>query len=136
MDLIACEDGHANQKPLYVRLLDKVQRGQCWIADRDYSTLDFLFGIRERKSYFVIRQHGVLQGEPVGHRRRVGRIETGVVYEQGLRLTDGKGRQMVVRRITVKLDEPTRDGDTEIRLLTNLPKKVHAEKIAEAYRSR
>lgn len=135
-DLIACEDGHANQKPLYVRLLDQVQRGQCWIADRDYSTLDFLLGIKERKAYFVIRQHGVLQGEPVGRRRRVGRIATGVVYEQGLRLMDGKGRQMVVRRITVQLDEPTRDGDTEIHLLTNLPKRVHAEKIAEAYRSR
>lgn len=135
-DLIACEDGHANQKPLYVRLLDKVQPGQCWIADRDYSTLAFLFGIKQRKAYFAIRQHGVLQGEPVGRRRRVGRIETGVVYQQRLRLTDGKGRQMVVRRITVKLDEPTRDGDTEIHLLTNLPKKVHAEKIAEAYRSR
>jgi hypothetical protein len=53
-----------------------------------------------------------------------------------LRVREGKGRQMVVRRITVKLDEPTRDGDTEIHLLTNLPKKVPAEKIAEAYRSR
>jgi len=135
-DLIACEDGHANQKPLYVRLLDKVQRGQCWIADRDYSTLDFLFGIKERKAYFLIRQHGVLQGEPVGHRRGVGRIDTGVVYEQRLRLIDANGREMVVRRITVKLDEPTRDGDTEIHLLTNLPKKVHADRIAEAYRSR
>jgi IS4 transposase len=135
-DLIACEDGHANQKPLYVRLLDRVQRGQCWIADRDYSTLDFLFGVKERKAYFLIRQHGVLQGEPVGRRRRVGRIDTGVVYEQRSRLIDGKGRQMVVRRITLNLDEPTRDGDTEIHLLTNLPKKVHAETIAEAYRSR
>jgi hypothetical protein len=135
-DIIVCEDGHANQKPLYVKLLDQVRRGQCWIADRDYSTLDFLRGISQRKAYFVIRQHGVLQGQPVGRRRRVGRISTGVVYEQGLRLTTADGEETTVRRVTVKLDEPTRDGDTELHLLTNLPKKVTAAKIAKAYASR
>jgi hypothetical protein len=135
-DLIVCEDGHANQKPLYIQLLEQVRRGQCWIADRDYSTLDFLFGIAERNAYFVIRQHGVLRGTPVGHRRRVDRIDTGVVYEQRLRLIDAHGRALVVRRITVELDNPTRDGDTEIHLLTNLPEKVPAGRIAEVYRSR
>jgi hypothetical protein len=35
------------------------------------------------------------------------------------------------------LDEPTRDGDTEIHMLTNLPaKKVPAWKVAEIYRKR
>jgi len=135
-DLIACEDGHASQKPLYLRLLDKVQRGQCWIADRDYSTKPFLFGIKRRKAYFVIRQHGALKGQLVGRRQRVGRTETGVVYEQQLRLTDADGNQITVRRISVKLDKPTRDGDTEIHLLSNLPRKVDALKIAEAYRTR
>jgi len=28
---------------------------------------------------------------------------------------------MVVRRITVELDTPTRDGEAEIHILTNLP---------------
>jgi hypothetical protein len=135
-DLIICRDGHANQKPLYIQLLDQVRRGQCWIADRDYSTLDYLSGIAQRKAYFVIRQHGVLNGQPVGHRRRVGRIDTGVVYEQGLRLTTAEGEEITVRRVTLKLDEPTRDGDTELHLLTNLPKKVSASKIAKAYASR
>lgn len=135
-DLIVCRDGHANQKPLYIQLLDQVQRGQCWIADRDYSTLAFLSGIAQRKAYFVIRQHGVLKGQVVGRRRRVGRIDSGVVYEQGLRLTTAEGKEITVRRVTVKLDEPTRDGDTELHLLTNLPKNVAASKIAGAYASR
>lgn len=135
-DIIACRDGHANQKPLYVQLLDQVQRGQCWIADRDYSTLDFLGGIAERKAYFVIRQHGALKGQPVGRRRWLGRIDTGVVYEQGLCLTMADGEELTVRRVTLKLDEPTRDGDTELHLLTNLPKKVSATKVAETYASR
>jgi Transposase DDE domain len=135
-DIIVCRDGHANQKPLYIQLLASVRRGQCWIADRDYSTLDFLTGIAQRKAYFVIRQHGVLKGEAVARRRQVGRIDTGVLYEQGLRLTTADGEELIVRRVTLKLDTPTRDGETELHLLTNLPKKVVATKIAEAYASR
>jgi len=135
-DLITCEDGHANQRPFYVQLLDQVQRGQCWIADRDYSTYGFLFGIAQRKAYFVIRQHGGLEGQAVGRRRRLGRVDSGVVYEQGLRLTTADGRERTVRRVTLKLDQPTRDGDTELHLLTNLPQKVSACKIADAYSSR
>lgn len=135
-DVVVCEDGHANQKPLAVQLLEKVQAGQCWIADRDYSTMPFLFGVRCQKAYFLVRQHGALKGKLVGRRRRIERIKTGVVFEQKLRLTDDQGQQMVVRRITVKLDTPTRDGDTEIHLLSSLPAKVRAPRIAMAYLSR
>ncbi len=46
------------------------------------------------------------------------------------------GEELTVRRVTLKLDEPTRDGDTELHLLTNLPKKVSATKVAETYASR
>ncbi len=41
------------------------------------------------------------------------------------------------RRVTVVLDEPTRDGDTAIHLLTNLPREaVDARAVAEIYRRR
>jgi len=43
---------------------------------------------------------------------------------------------MTVRRITIKLDKATLDGDKELHLLTNLPKKVSPQRIAEAYRTR
>lgn len=135
-DVIVCEDGHANQKPLMIRLLEMAQPGQCWIADRDFTTCPLLFGFQDHSVYFLIRQHGALKGETVGTRRRVGRIATGVVYEQGLRVTGRDGRQMVLRRVTVVLDKPTRDGDSELHLLTNLPKKLRAGKIAMGYLSR
>ncbi len=38
--------------------------------------------------------------------------------------------------MTVVLHQPTRDGDTEIHLLTNLPRKVSAERVADLYRRR
>jgi IS4 transposase len=135
-DLIACEDGHANQKPLYLGLLDRIRRDQCWIADRDYCTTEFLFGIQHRRAYFIIRQHGVLQGKLLGRRKRVGETETGIVYEQQMQLTNDQGEAFTMRRITVVLNTPTRDGDREIHLLTNLPQNVDACRIATAYRSR
>ncbi len=135
-DLIACEDGHANQKPLYVLLLEQVQRGQCWIGDRDYSTMEFMFGIKRRRAYFILRQHGSLKGRLVGRLRRVGETDTGTVYEQSIQLTNDDGEIFTMRRITLVLNSKTRDGDTEIHLLTNLPKKVGACRIAEAYRCR
>lgn len=41
-----------------------------------------------------------------------------------------------MRQITLKLKKPTRDGESEIRMLTNLPKKIPAEKVSELYRKR
>ena len=43
---------------------------------------------------------------------------------------------MVLRRVTVELYRPTRDGETEIHVLTNLPKRIGALRVAEVYRQR
>jgi IS4 transposase len=134
--VVVCPDGHANQKPLFGRLMDRVQQGQCWIADRDFSTRTFLFGVMERQAYFVVRHHQGLSVEAVGERRRAGKTETGEVYEQKVQLADGDGCPVLLRRITVELAQPTRDKDLEIHVLSNLPAKVSGRKIADAYLSR
>ncbi len=36
---------------------------------------------------------------------------------------------MTVRRITVELDEPTRDGDKVIHVLSNLPSDVYSTEV-------
>lgn len=137
-DVFPCEDGHAQERSLLGSVLEAVQPRDVWIADRNFCTTDFLFGIARREGYFVIRQHGAnLFIESTGQRRRCGRCETGTVFEQEIRLSDGHGQTMVVRRITVELDTPTRDGETEIHILTNLPAEVaDALVIAELYRRR
>src|SRR5207248_10962600 len=58
-------------------------------------------------------------------------------YEQRLRLRTAQGHVRVVRRVTVVLDQPTREGDTEIHLLTNLPvRAATAIQVADLYRKR
>ena len=133
-DAVLCEDGHANERLLIPDLLREVCKGQCWIADSNFCTLAFLFGF-PRGTYFIVRHHGSLHGELVGRRQKVGRCENGMVYQQKLRVTKG-GSTKDLRRITVVRDKPTQKGEKEVHILSNLPVKVGALKIAQAYRKR
>jgi IS4 transposase len=137
-DVILCEDGHAQERSLTDSILELIRAGDLWIADRNFCTTALLFGIHGIAGAFVIRQHGSnLSWEAVGRRAARGRGPTGDVFEQTLRLTDDRGQILFVRRITVVLDTPTRDGDREIHILTNLPAEAaDAITVAELYRKR
>jgi hypothetical protein len=136
-DVLCCEDGHAQERSLLRELLPSIARGDLIIDDRNFCTLTFLFALMHLKAYFITRQHGRMPWKPLKGSRFVGRTVTGRVYEQLIELTDPEtGETKELRRITVKLKSPTRDGDKEIHLLTNLPSRVSATKIAELYRKR
>lgn len=128
-------DGHAQERSLLDEVLTRVRAKDLWIADRNFCTLKFLFGIAGARAAFVIRQHATLTGRLLDKRRPRGRTDTGKLYEQKLELRWGE-QKLVVRRITVVLDKPTRDGDTEIHVLTKLPQRVTAAQVAELYRQR
>lgn len=138
IDAIRCEDGHAQERSLLDQVLETVAAKDLWIADRNFCTTDFLFGIAGRGGFFVIRQHAAtLYYTLVGKRKARGRIETGAVFEQTLRATNTAGEVLFLRRVSVILDQPTRDGDTEVHLLTNLPvRDARAQVIANLYRRR
>jgi IS4 transposase len=135
-DVFPCEDGHASERSLLGAVAETIAPKHVWIADRNFCTCDFLQSIQERKAFFIIRQHGNLQVKPIGKRKLVGRTATGAVFEQAARLTFGDGSSMLLRRVSVELDEPTRDGDRQIHILTNLPKRITALRVAELYRQR
>jgi len=135
-DVLLLEDGHAQERSLLEDVAQLVGANDLWVADRNFCTLGFLLGISKRDGFFAIREHAGLPGTLVGKRRFKGRCETGEVYEQPARLRDEDGKVLKVRRVTVVLDKPTRDGDTEIHILTNLPQEVGAVQVAEIYRQR
>lgn len=137
IDVFPCEDGHAQERSLLGEVLKRIESRDVWIADRNFCTLGFLFSIARLGAYFVIRQHGQMPWEAVGPRRRVGRIETGTVYEQKIRLVDEQGKVLIVRRVSLQLKKPTRDGDRELSILTNLSARaVHGKQVADLYRNR
>jgi Transposase DDE domain len=137
-DVVLCEDGHAQERSLLDRLLASVRPHDLWIEDRNFCTTGFVFGVARRQASFVLRQHaGNLPWQFAGKRRSCGRIDTGKVFEQAIRVAHEDGEALFLRRITVVLDRPTRDGDTEIHVLTNLPARdARAKAIAELYRKR
>ena len=60
------------------------------------------------------------------------------IYEQAVCLSNPKtGETFTARRITIALDKPTKDGETELHILTNLPPKAAgAVQIADLYADR
>lgn len=137
MEMIPCEDGHAQERSLSPEILARVSAQQVWIADRNFCTTSLLFGIAERLAFFVIRQHAKLTVEPLEPLKKSGQTETGGVYEQKVTITNSKGDVLKMRRVVIRLDAPTRDGDDEIAILTNLPKSAaDAPKVCDVYRKR
>jgi IS4 transposase len=129
-------DGHAQERSLLGNVLDSVQGGDLWIADRNFCTLGFLFGLARADAAFVLRQHGNLPFCLRGERRACGRTDSGVVYEQAMELTY-EDATLPARRITLVLDKPTRNGDAEVHVATNLPQEIAgAAAVAELYRKR
>lgn len=136
-NVFPCEDGHAQERSLLQEVLTSVQPGDLWMADRNFCTIGFLTGIDARGGSFIIREHAQVPGELIGAPKPKGKIDTGKVYEQSLRITDAEGKTLTLRRITIRLNQPTRDGDREIHLLTNLPASAaSARKVAQLYAQR
>ena len=136
-DVFLSECGHASERSLLGQVWETIEKRDLWIADRNFCTLGFLFGLWSREARFVIRQHGTLVGKPVGQPRLVGKTASGEpVFEHAVTLTH-EGLERTVRRITVHLKQPTRDGDTQLHVLTDLTKReASAVKVAELYQGR
>ena len=139
-EVIPCEEAYAQERALFAEVLPLVAARDCLVADRNFCTTGFLFGVARRGAFFVIRQHssnGVGQFPGVRHAR--GQDARGqALYEQAVSLTEpDTGVTLVVRQITVELHAPTRQGEREIHILTNLPPEgATAEQIAALYADR
>src|ERR1022692_3912508 len=139
-DTIPCEDAYSQERSLLDQVLPLIAGNDCVIADRNFCTTGFLFGLWQRNGYFVIRQHAsTLTWKASGRARRAGKDEQGRrLKEQRIHLTNpATGKTMVVRRITIPLRKPNDKGEKELYVLTNLPtKKASACLIADLYARR
>ena len=136
-DLLAVEDAHDSEKNAILLLMDHVQPGDLWVGDRAFCTRRIIGEFLARSASFILRETASYPNPtPRGEWIARGRCETGLLFEQEvlLPLDDGEA---VLRRIEVRLDKPTQDGDRVLRFLTNLPAQtVPAEQIAALYRGR
>ena len=134
-NVFPCEDGHAQERSLLGLVLETVHAHDLWIQDRNFCTGAFLGEIDSRGAGFITRQHEGLPFEVVTTLRSVGRIETGQVAEHRVQVRDAQGQAHLFRRIRVKLDQATRDGDRELYILTNVPlRTASAKRVARLSR--
>jgi len=136
VDAIPCEDAYAQERTLLPELLETIEAKNLVIADRNFCTAKFLLPMIARQAAFVIREHGKLRYQFRGKRKKVKQTDSGIVYEQAIEMEDEAGTTTVIRRVTVELFEKTRNGDSEIHILTNLPPRIRAVRVAELYRHR
>ncbi|HKG90419.1 MAG TPA: transposase [Gemmatimonadaceae bacterium] len=146
VDLVPGEDAHAGERGLMPAVAAAAGPNELWIADRNFATRAFLGALVARGAAVLVREHGRTPAPvAVGPWRRVGRCATGTLAEQAVEVVlpngdsggdSGGGRVLPLRRIELTLDAPTEDGDTVLRLLTTLPRRVSARRAAELYRRR
>ena len=138
LDVIPCVDGHAQERSLLDAVIEELKENDLLIADRNFCTTKFLFGIALRLGYFVIRRHATtLSWEKESAWESRGRTETGELEEQTIELIGPDGSKLTVRRIRLTLDNPTRDGEKVIELLTNLSvSAATAAVVAKLYQGR
>src|SRR5205807_488539 len=136
-DIILCEDGHTQERALLDQVLPLVREGDVWIEDRNFCTVDFLVGIQDRPAFFVTRRHGNTTIEPQGEFGAEVETETGWVSERPVWVCRDHERVLAARLVRVRLKQPTKDGEREVEILTNLPAGVaDAVKIADLYLKR
>jgi hypothetical protein len=134
-DVVLCEDAYTQERALLTQILPRVQANDLFVADRNFCTTRFVFGISRAQASVLVRQHRrALPCQALSPLQRCGQTETGVVYEQRVQASDPEtGATLELRRLEIRLFAATRDGERTLALLTNLPQDLSALEIARDY---
>ena len=132
--LVLSEDGHTNERALMLHMGELLQENDLLMADSLYCTMVMFDTVASKKAKFLIRHHGGLRLREAGALKHgKGRCKTGEVTFQKITTTDGKHYTV----ITIHRDRPTKKGQYEVRLLTNLKVTARlATQLAELYLKR
>jgi hypothetical protein len=134
LEVLPWEDAHANEKEVLTTYGLNLRRGDVAVLDRQFCAMSVMDRVNAKKARFIIRHNASVGLHVVGERRACGKTETGRLYESKVRYAQTKRH---LRCIEVELYTPTRNGETVIRLLSDLPKKhASARQVAAGYLQR
>ncbi len=129
LDIILEENAHAQERALLDQVV--IEPGQLWIMDRNFCVRTFVFRSCERT--FLVQAHSsTMPFRAIKPLRSVGRCDAGEIFEQAIWVDDPEceGRRYRLRQIVLRLDQPTRNGETEIILITNLSDMVSRTRLS------
>lgn len=138
VDLLPCADAFTQERALLAGLWARMQPGELWIADRNFCIRQAFAEAAARKACVLLREHGQLRFTPRTALEHWQSVDGAQIGEQRVVLgaTDAWPEQEV-RRICVRLAQPTRDGDDTLYLLCTLPEAAAtAAQVAALYRRR
>jgi len=136
LNVVPCENGHTQERALLALLEAGLAAGEVWVMDRNFCVLHWLQRIAAQPAYLVVREHEQTPFTPLAPMAEQGVTETGRVAEQPIQVIGPDGQPVVWRRIRVLLHQPTRNGDEQVYLWTNLPATVTAQTVARLYLKR
>ena len=118
--------------------LPHVGADQLWIEERNFCTLGLMFGMAHGgpPSWSVSTARCKARSSVVPPARAPPVVARSM--NKGMLVRDPEsGEALRVRRLTLKLKEPTRDGDTELHILSNVPvHRASAPHLARLYGKR
>jgi hypothetical protein len=80
-DLFPCEDAHAQERTLSNVFFAQAEINDLLLGDRNFCTRLAMQTIAFRGAFFLFREHATTNPTAIGKRRKIGRCETGVIYE-------------------------------------------------------
>ncbi len=99
--------------------------------------IDGVTSVNKKKAVFVIRRHRLLPIEHCSEEKFAGENGSGKIYERKISLSSSNNEIYTSRIIVVKLNRKTRNNDSEIHLVTNIPEETaDAFTVAEIYKKR
>lgn len=124
---LACrEDAYTNERALSDELLTWLGPKDVLVGDRNYCTTAIISGLQQRNCRFILRQHANLSVQEKSQLQSLGVSEAGEVFEQQLSINIATKQQPVelsCRRVVLRLNKPTRDGEKEVAILTDLTRE-------------
>lgn len=128
-------DAYAQERSMLKQL--QLDQQELWIADSAYCVRGFLFNLHRAHSVFVIRWHpSSCPYEEIDKLRHVKGTKHGI-KEHKVWLEDPETQERLqARRIVKKLGKPTRNGNSELVLITNVPDMFDAERLCDVYAER
>lgn len=136
IDEFPCEDAYTQERALFSQVLETVESNDIWVGDRNFCTCMFLLKIAKKQAYFVIRQHASIPYQELTQLKQITQTPSGIIFEQDVKI-EYEGESIKCRRVIVHLNEPTRDGQTEVAIFCNLKQeKASAIDISNIYLKR
>lgn len=129
------EDAYTQERALFDRL--KISPDELWIADRNFCVRSFLLRIHQAKARFLVRWHRSSCPYTAVEDVHDAPDSAHGVQEQRVWLDDPcSGKRLLARRIELTLPTPTRNGDSKLVLMTDMPEYIHADTLCKLYRER